>query len=506
MILLKIKLIRVSMKKFITICLIIILSSLNIQAQENSINFNTILAEGFSNNYNIKIKLLSVEKANYTLLKTKGNLNPFLNSNLTYGSGVNPSFDNDGTKVLQTEFIVPTKFGIDFYSGYRLERTIEIDPTSPFNSTGAFTGVKIPLLNGFGKASPLNTGILLSETNKRAVDMELSNEILSYFTQLLINYLTLKQHVEEINISKDILKQTIKYKNEINDLIEKDIIPLPEESRANSLYIQKLQKLNLAQMQATSTFFNTKILIGKDNFDKIEALPTLTDYIPNPTRNEIFSFVENTIPVVDSLIRMTPQYKSIELRVFEEELVLKQAKNQTQNPLDLNIRLSSFGSDQNNNYNFDHIFNGSPGTSLLVTLTHNLPIKNERRRGAYLEQKVAFDISKTSLSQYLYENSINTKLKLDLLRQRMELYDETLTLTDLMRKNYQDEFDKYKLGSATQTDVIIVLEDYFEALKSLNNLKYDVWMSFIEIKFLLGDLPKTENELSNFFLTGLSFN
>ena len=505
MILLKLKYLNMMRKQYFISVLLVVLTLSWVEAQENTISFKSILSEGFENNYNIKLQQLSLEKADYTLLKARGGLNAFLNTDLTYGSGINPSLDNDGTKSWQTEFVIPTRLGVNFYSGFRLERTINFDPTgnTPFNTSGAFAGLKIPLLNGLGKSSLLNTDILVSETNKSAFDMELSNEILTYFSKLLINYLTLKQSIEELNISKNILFESEKYRNDIKALIEKDQIPLSEESRANSLYIQNLQQLNMSQMQATQVYFNTKTLLGVDNFEKTDSLPSLSDAFPNPMKKDIYSFVDLNIQRVDSLIKLTPQYKSIELRVQEEELLLKQARNQKQNPLDLDILLSSFGSNENSRFNLNSTFNGLPGTSLLITLTHNLPVRNQQRRGAYLEQLTEFNISKTNLSQYLYENTVNTKLKLDLLKQKVEMFDEALTLSNLMEKNYQDELAKFQLGSATQTDVIVVLEDYFDALKSVNNLKYDVWKSYIEIKFLLGDLPKSEGELNSFYLIGL---
>lgn len=494
-------------KQYFILVLLVVLSFGRVIAQKNTISFKNILAQGFENNYNIKLQQLSLEKADYMLLKARGGLNSFLNTDLTYGSGLNPSLDNDGSKIWQTEFVIPTRLGVNFYSGFRLERTIQFGESgnTPFNTSGAFAGLKIPLLNGLGKSSPLNTDILVSETNKSAFDMELSNEILTYFSQLLINYLTLKQSVEELTISKNILVESEKYRDDIKALIDKDQIPLSEQSRAKSLYVQNLQQLNMSQMQATQVYFDTKTLIGVDSFEKSDTLPYLSDSFPNPTKKDINSFVELTISRVDSLIKLTPQYKSIELRVREEELLLKQARNQKQNPLDLDIRLSSFGFNENSRFNLNSTFNGMPGTSLLINLTHNLPIRNQQRRGAYLEQLTEFDISKTNLSQYLYENSINTKLKLDLLKQKVEMFDEALTLSDLMKKNYQDELTKFQLGSATQTDVIVVLEDYFDALKSVNNLKYDVWKSYIEIKFLIGNLPKSEDELNSFLLLDLFF-
>ena len=497
------------MRQYFTFVLIGVFTFLSVNAQNNLLSFEYILGEGLENNYNIKLQQLSLEKADYTLLKARGGLNAFVNTDLTYGAGINPSLDNDGTQIAQTEFVVPTRLGIDFYSGFRVERTLEFgdpgNPSTPFNTSGAFAGIKIPLLRGLGKANSLNTDILVSETSKKAFNQELSNEIMTYFTRLLINYLTLKESIEAFNISKDILRESEKYRNQIFELIENDQIPFAEKSRANSLYIQNLQKLNLSKVQATQIYFDTKTLLGVDNFVKSDSLPILSDSFPNPKNEEIFEFVENNLPIVDTLIKSTPQYQSIALRVNEEQLLLQNAKNQKLNPLDLDIRVSSFGSSENKTFNLSSTFNSLPGTSLLITLTHNLPIRNQQRRGAYLEQQMEYNISNTNLNQFYYESTVNAKLNLELLKQKIELYEEAAKLANLLKGNYEDELTKFKLGDATQTDIIIVLEDYFDALNSLNSLKYDVWKSYVEIKFQLGDLPKNEEELNSFLLLGLFY-
>jgi len=92
-----------------------------------------------------------------------------------------------------------------------------------------------------------------------------------------------------------------------------------------------------------------------------------------------------------------------------------------------------------------------------------------------------------------------------LLRQKIEMYDEAKLLVDLMKENYEDELEKFKLGNSTQTDIIITLDNYFDALKSLNSLKYDVWKTYINIKFILGELPKNETELNRFLFSSLFY-
>ena len=117
----------------ILILLISLALNFQLKAQNNVLTFQTILNEGLENNYNIKLDKLSLTKATYTLLKANGALNPFIDTELVYGSGTNPSLDNDGTEYLQTRFVVPTKFGIDFYSGFRI---LEYTLMHPVESVG----------------------------------------------------------------------------------------------------------------------------------------------------------------------------------------------------------------------------------------------------------------------------------------------------------------------------------------------------------------------------------
>lgn len=494
------------MKHYFNIIILLISLSLNFQveAQTNTLTFEKILNDGFENNFNIKLKRLSLNKTDYTLLKARGALNFFIDTDATYGAGVDPSLSNDGIQTLETKFVAPTKFGVNFYSGFRLERTIEFGkPNTPFNSSGAFAGVKIPLLRGIGKSSLVNTDIEVSKINQKTLGEEFSNQILTYFTDILINYFTLKEAIEEYNISKNIVNETKKYRNEIFTLAENDQIPLVEKNRANSLYYNNLQKLTTSNMQVLRVYFDTKTLLGLSDNEKSDSLPVLLDLFSEPNKEKLIEFINIKSVNLDSLIKKTPQYKSISLGVNENEILLNNAKNQKKNSLNLDIRVSSFGSYENGRYNLNQTFNSIPGNSLLVSLTHTFPIRNQQRKGAYLEQLVEYDISKTHLKQYLFESTTSITLNLKLLQQKVELFYETKLLVGLMRENYENELAKFKLGNSTQTDIIITLNNYFDTLKSLNNLKYDVWKSYVEIKFVLGELPKNVEELNKFLFSEL---
>ena len=65
---------------------------------------------------------------------------------------------------LQTRFVVPTKFGIDFYSGFRIERTIEVNGTvtqvGNVTQTGNFTIANWQYI--YSSGSHLNLKMLLT--------------------------------------------------------------------------------------------------------------------------------------------------------------------------------------------------------------------------------------------------------------------------------------------------------------------------------------------------------
>ncbi len=483
------------------IVLILMFITVQLEAQTKTISFEEILKEGFKNNYEIKLEKLNVTKSNYSLLRANGFLNPYIDSEVVYGSGIDPTITNNGTQYFQSNLVIPTKFGIDFYSGARLERTDLIQESIILNSSGAWVGATIPLLRGLGKNSQVNAFIETSKINQKALDEQFSNQVLTYFNDLLLSYLTLKENKKLYAIEQMTLQEAKKYKKDIYELAKNDVIPLVEKNRADALVEQKLQQLTLAKLETFGAYYQTKILLGNDNKTTQDSIPDLADEIPDPDKEWLIRYITTRKSELTTLLKNTPQYKSIALRVEENEILLKNAKNQKRNQLDLDIKVARFGLTQNGSFNLGNTLRSTyPGYSVLVSLTHNFPIRNQKQKGAYLEQLVETDRTKTFLEQFLFESTINAKLNMTLLEQKINLYEQTKLIVELMKRNYQDEKEKFKLGNATQIDVTISFDNYFKALKSLNNLKYEIWKNFVNLKFILGELPNNQQELNEFTL------
>jgi hypothetical protein len=482
-----------------------------LKAQNNTVSFQKIVKEGFENNFDIKLKKLSLTKSDYTLLRATGFLNPFINTEVVYGEGTDPSFDNDGTMYATSNFNIPTKFGVNFYTGFKLERTTEIDNNSNvlFNGSGAYAGINIPLLRGLGKYNTENSFIEISKVNQKALEEQFSNEILLYFSELLDNYLTLKEVVEGYKIDQNILIESKKHKNNIDLLADNDRIPLVEKNRASSFYNTKIQQLNLSNITVLKVYYDTKFILGLDDNKKNDSVPILVDEVINPNKEKLLKYINSKKTSLDSLIKITPQYQNMSLGVDQNEILLNNAKNQRKNLLNLDVRVSQFGSYENRAYNLRSTFNSTPGSSVLVSLKYSIPIKNEKQKGAYLEQLVDSNLSKTYLEKYLYETSTNVKLSLALLNEKIKLFYQTKELVELLKQTSQDEINKFKLGNSTQIDITNSLNEYFLSQKSLNSYKHEVWRTYVAIKFQLGELPKNQNELnefifSDFFLVNLN--
>ncbi len=485
------------------ILLVLITSHFELRAQDNLISFQKILNEGFENNFDIKLKQLSLTKSDYTLQKASGFLNPFIDSEVVYGEGTNPSFDNDGTMYATSNFVIPTKFGVNFYTGFKLERTTEIDngANTLFNGSGAYAGIIIPLLKDLGKYNSENSFIEVSKMNQKALEEQFSNEILLYFNELLNNYLTLKEVVEENKIDKDILVESKKYKDDIDLLADNDRIPLVEKNRASSFYNTKILVVNLSNITVLEVYYDTKFILGLNNNKNNDSVPVLIDEVADPNKEKLLMYINRKKNSLDSIIKSTPQYKNISLGIDQNEILLNNAKNQRKNLLNLDVRVSQFGSYENGAYNLNSTFNSNPGNSVLVSLKHNMPIKNEKQKGAYLEQLIEYDLSKTYLEKYLYETSTNVRLSLALLNEKIKLYFQTKELVELIKQTSQDEINKFKLGNSTQIDIINSLNNYFLSRKKLNAYKYDVWRTYVSIKFQLGELPKNQNDLNEFLFS-----
>ncbi len=464
-----------------------------------TLDFESLLQEGFKNNYGLILQNLSYKKSVYNVMSTEGLISPYFNFGYTGGKGTDPTVSNDGTSLLKMDFVYPTKYGVNIYTGGQYENTKMLNPNYFLNASGGWVGIKMPLLRGLGKNSRVNAAIRATRLSEQASKKQLSNKILTYFRNILVTYLTLIKNAQQYKIRQDAMSDAIQYRKFILDLIANDNLPKAEKDKADELIIQQRQLETNGKINEMSSFYNTEKLTGVSEHIHIKRLPVIIDSIPSPDINHIRNFISKYTSVSDSLIKKTPLYRNVALLAQASKVQMDEAKNQLLNNLNLDIRVTRFGISKQ--HNFDAPFNSSyPGTSLLFTLDYTLPINNKQQRGSYLSSMAEYESNKTSLEQILFETHTEIQNSLSSLEQLINLYQQNKNLVSIRKQTYLDEKNKYKFGDSSQIDVILSFNNYYQSKIDLITSEFDLYNNIVQIDYLLGILPTNQNQLSRFSL------
>lgn len=465
---------------------------------QQPINFTNLLKDGLYNNYDIKLKDVALRKSESTLYTVQGSLLPYFTFSVGKGVGKVPDLSQQGTNYLETQYVNPTISGIDIYAGTRLENTSMLDATY-YNGSGVWAGARIPLLRGLGSRSLLSTSIQASEIGKKIAEQELSNEVLVYTKDMLSAYLSFNRYHEQITLWQMSSREAMEYQGFIYELIEQDEIPRVEKSRADVLVAQQDQEQTNARILALNAYYRLLMLVGISQTSTIKEIPSIKETIPDPDPEVIRKFINDHSSINDQLLMNTPLYRTLELSLEESRINLLYAENQKKNELDLNVRLSHFGvyTEEQNFHFINTLRSAFPGSSASLSLTYTLPLKNQRQEGAYLQQLEMYNASKTNLDQLKFELRTQSQNALAALDQLLQFYADIQELVEIRKKAYDDEEEKYRLGNATQIDVILSFENYYQAQSNLIDLKFQIFDTLVEIKYLLGLMPRHLGQLEN---------
>lgn len=461
--------------------------------------FEKVVREGFMNNFGIKLQNIAVEKSSSLALQANGYIDPFFSFDLTNGIGHDSTDTNNGTNVFETTFVFPTKSGVNLYTGGHLESSVFMYPEYPMNNYGGWVGINMPLLRGLGPDSPANAAIRSADFSQQASNQALSNEVMSYFRDLLGAYLSLKRDVDRYAIQGEALQQALKYKEGIYEQIKYGELPKVEKNRADLSVIQQEQELTSAKLDVTNSYYALRSLTGISDPDLMTQVPEVAGIIPDPHMDRIHRMIEKYSSINDAMIMETPVYKNIKLLTEASKVQLASAKNQKLNQVTLDLRTSWFALTHSADY--DESFKSSyPGASVLLTLNYKLPVRNDQQEGAYRAQLADYRSNQTNLQKLVFETKVQIQRILGNLDQLAALYVKNKNLVEVKRKSWLDEIEKFKFGNSTQIDVISSFETFFTSTADLNSLKYKIHDTATQLRFLVGELPKDEEQLDIFSL------
>lgn len=470
----------------------------NVSAAEK-VEFESVLREGMQNNYDIRLQKLAIEKSSSNVLQTQGFTTPYFSFDLTAGEGTDPTVTNEGTAFLEENFVVPTRLGIDFYTGIHVESSENLQPTMNFNNLGVWAGVTMPLLRGLGENSPANTAIQSAEINSEASDQQLSNEIMSYFRDLQTAYLALKHGIDQYDIDAKSLAEAKKHQQGIRKLIAGGALPKVEDNQTTALVIQYEQKLNRTKLSTLNSYYALRQLTGVKDQSILFEMPDAVSNVPEPDLKRVNDLIIKHSSIDDAMIMSTPYYKNASLLSDVEKLQLDKAENQKLNQLDLEVRASWFQMTDTAHY-ADAFDSEYPGASALVMLNYTLPVKNVQQEGAYLVQQAEYRSSRLNLDQLLFDTKVQIQQIVMSLQLLASHYERDRELVDVREQAWKNEILKFKLGNSTQLDVIQSFDNYFASSRIFNGRKFRIHDLVIKLKYLIGELPETEKQLNDFSL------
>ncbi|MEI7492525.1 MAG: TolC family protein [Bacteroidota bacterium] len=468
----------------------------------DSLSMLRLLEYGLQANFDIRIKRQIVGESQGQKQSMKGAFNPSLT--LTgYGYyGTDPTVTFLNSYYLNGQFLLPTRFGAKFYTGFKLSTMTQIISGVPdfypstnmaINASGMWAGVNMPLLRDFGRYNTNNVNYQTSIIMNQAQDVAFSDEVCVFIRNTLNSYYAVYQRLKIYKILGDAEKDAQEYLRDIGYMIDAEQIPKSE------IYRAKAYESNINQQ-----FAESKNMIHNSLYDLVTSLagkatlkhrgyPVILDSLPDPAEFPWGPYAAYVFKNTDTLVAKTHYLKSQELATTASMIQMKAARYNKRNELDLDLRYYYFGTTAYQPFSdFSQTFSsGSPGSSVNLTLSYKLPFSNDQQKGDYVSKLSAYELNKTQLEKVRFDAKMQVYQLLSDLGNLISLYKKQIELVSLEKKTFENEAQKFKMGNSTQINVINTYMDYNTSLLNQENGRQAILSKVILLKYLIGEFPTT---------------
>lgn len=503
------------MKNYLTIFHTLIIATVlanmhsDLCAQSFLCSYNEALKIGMEKNFNIKLSRLDLEAIRGQAMAAGGQLNPYLDMKINTNSGKDPTFTYGPSKTFNTSLVLPTRYGIYYSTGLTFSRVTDLEPAAPSlltSTSGLWVGANISLLRGSGRYNNLNIGILATDRYYSAKKAAFSDEVMRYIRDVTTTYVLFQKDIRVYKARLDDLNEATKYQKFIEELISHGELPSVEIKRAMAFAIGYQQKKTDAENQVINSLNKLYQLLGEGNQPVYKGVPECTENLPDPQQFPSSQIVSNILTNTDALIKRTPYYKSLEDASAGAQIEMKGAENLKRHQLDLDLRYYYYGTTVNQPARqFFHTFSSStPGPSFNVTLSYRFPFQNQVSKGQYITKLADYQSRSTEAEKTKFEATTSVRNLIDNFRNLTNLFKYARQYADVQNRTYQDELKKFRLGTSNQLDIISAYETFAEARVNSYEFAYNIYYTTFQLKYLIGDLPKEQEELENTNLSKIS--
>lgn len=507
------------MKKTILILFILASGFSRTLAQEifnyDSLSIFRVVQYGLKSNFDIRLKYQVINESQAQVQSSKGVFNPSLSLSGYGFYGTDPTVSFFDSYYLSGQFLLPTRSGTKFYTGFKLSTMTEIisgvpnifpSTNMPVNESGMWAGVTMPLLRNFGRNNSDNVAYKASLLINRAQNIAFSDEVCLFIRASLSAYYNTYIHIRIYHIFKEANKDAQDYLQAIQEMIDNEQIPKAEIYRAQAYALNISQQLSTSRNDFNKSMYDLITSVGGEGTLSTEAFPRFLDSLPDPATFPWKEYTSWVISNVDTLIANTNYIKSQKLATNVSQMEMQAAKHNKKNELDLDLRYYYFGSTAYKPFSdFGQTFSsGSPGSSVNLTLSYKVPFGNDIQQGLYLSKMSAYEFSKVQLEKLIFDSKLQVYQLLSDLNNLIHIYKNQVELADLEKVTWNNEIQKFKMGTSTQINVINTYMDYNNALLNAESGRQAIITKIIMLKYLIGDFPVTSEQLINYNLWDFS--
>ncbi|MCP4153436.1 MAG: TolC family protein [bacterium] len=412
------------MKRFILVLVVSVLLcgfSVVEGADKTGLKLIQAVKSSLQNNQDIKVGEMTVLTGKGVYQATRGTFDPTLSLSFYRVFGY-PGYPTSGTDLDELKSI-DSMFSLSLTKEFRsgISTTLTAAPTQYrsygvdiYNTSDISFELTVPLLQGRGKSSTGATEKaykLLYEGYK----LSLQNTVAGYLKQSAQGYWNYVAAVKTLNLYLKAKEESEKHLAEIVDL-----------KKSN----KKFEKVSIGQLEANTRSQDGQgldavqtvrmarqslgIIMGLP-YKELDALPVPVTDFPTIEFSRIKEVIANLQRYVDNALAKRADLKAYEKNIRSGEVLLKQAKNQTLNQLDLSATVGYIG------YNtaesgvadyFSSMWENRSGMNSTLGLTYVLPIKNNANRGALVQTRAA--LKTYELQKFQLKRSISSQINLSI--------------------------------------------------------------------------------------------
>ncbi len=385
--------------------------------------------------------------------------------------------------------------GIDINLQVQTIRTETDGPSAaPSNRSGAYLVINLPLLRGAGSQANAGMEIAALQDEKNARIKLRRNictavyEVTTAYWQFVMHYDRLQQYLEAETRAKELYEQS-------RHLVEADELPAVEldEVLAN---LSDKQTARIAEEQSLMESLQTLGLAMGISFHELDSIPVPSDN---------FNIIPSRQPALDTIYRsalikhaLSSRHDLLAAQGYEKSAAarMKVLENQSRSSLDLGMKIGYEGFQENSSYDamLTTPFSNLPGLSWQASLTYEFPVENNEAQGRLSQQRVQLRRLQVSRKELMRTIQINIDTILSILRKNRAELENAQKTEELYARAVANQLLKYKLGMATQIDVINTQDRMIQARLNKIAAQYKYMLAVTKLRFESATLVSFKEE------------